>query len=504
MSPNLILAVVTSGFGLVTIVCVARGRSAGLPSVVLGTLFWVVGVFGHPLWQWSRFSEGAGLPAFISSEAMAQSAAVPAFLFASIGAFASVYLLPGPNMTMGSEGAQSDSVRTGGGKRRSASAGAFRGATTSGAGSAGERALERRTRDSHLLAVVGFSLLLYSLWCIGEGPSLLRREIYLATDGNEFVLRLTWPASLIVALVVLVVGYVSTSMTVRVAALGMSLIWYLSLLSVGTRMSCTFPLILGVLVLYRALAPARYGLSRIRPGGVLGAALLLVLAVASFGVIRTARVNPHGLLNLTSLFTEVAQSQDGLSEPLKQLVSSIAASYPIVEQSMNMHVDSSILFGNANPLPGTANPADLERLWPYEWVPLAFVGTWYAATGPIGQIALFGLMAWIPGQLFANLKRGRWGSAAYMAVGFAILLGILSIQYSSRMPWRILSVVVVLMVIAYLVREHRPAATWETRSFLRPLPSRNSWTGSPSPVGYNHRGHSGSAGVGAQLRTHDI
>ena len=43
MSPNLILAVVTSGFGLVTIVCVAQGRSAGLPSVVLGTLFWVVG-----------------------------------------------------------------------------------------------------------------------------------------------------------------------------------------------------------------------------------------------------------------------------------------------------------------------------------------------------------------------------------------------------------------------------------------------------------------------------
>ena len=137
------------------------------------------------------------------------------------------------------------------------------------------------------------------------------QEIYLATDGNEFVLRLTWPASLIVALVVLVVGYVSTSMTVRVAALGMSLIWYLSLLSVGTRMSCTFPLILGVLVLYRALAPARYGLSRIRPGGVLGAALLLVLAVASFGVILTARVNPHGLLNLTSLFTEVAQSGTG-------------------------------------------------------------------------------------------------------------------------------------------------------------------------------------------------
>ncbi|MFT4124655.1 MAG: hypothetical protein QM662_00285 [Gordonia sp. (in: high G+C Gram-positive bacteria)] len=452
MGTNLLLALVTSALGLAALDQAVRRNLAALPPVILGALFWVVGVFGHQLWQWSRYSEGAGMPSFFSSEPIAQSPAVPAFLLAAIGAFGASFLLPAaPKADSAvSDGCVGQVDPRDRDTRRTEAGRAHVGRVTTDVGG------DQETNGGYLLAIVVLSLLLYSLWCVGEGPSLLRREIYLATDGNDFLLRTTWPASLVVALVVLVVGYVSTTPMVRVAALGMSLVWYLSLLSVGTRMACVFPLILGALVLYRALSPIRRGFTRIRPGGVVVGSSLLVLSIASFGVILTARANPHGLLNLWSLFAELRESGEGVSRPLQQLVSSIAASYPIVEQSMNVHVDPGVLVGNANPLPGTANPAELERLWPYEWVPLSFIGTWYVATGPVGQVALFGVMGWATGQLWYNLQRSRWGAAAYTAMGFSILLGILSIQYSSRMPWRILSVVVALLIIAYVVRDRDP------------------------------------------------
>ena len=67
----------------------------------------------------------------------------------------------------------------------------FRARVTLGAGSA-----EKGPSNAELASSYhGRGPLLMLAWLRRRGPSLLRRRIYLATDGNEFVLRLTWPAS---------------------------------------------------------------------------------------------------------------------------------------------------------------------------------------------------------------------------------------------------------------------------------------------------------------------
>ena len=93
--------------------------------------------------------------------------------------------------------------------------------------------------------------------------------------------------------------------------------------------------------------------------------------------------------------------------------------------------------------------------WPYSWVPLAFVGTWYGATGWMGQIAVFCFMGWTTGYTIANFERSRLPYASLLAIAAALALGALSIEYTSRNVWRVLSIAVVMLVASYLIRRKR-------------------------------------------------
>ena len=88
-------------------------------------------------------------------------------------------------------------------------------------------------------------------------------------------------------------------------------------------------------------------------------------------------------------------------------------------------------------------------------MPLSFAGTWYGATGWLGQVLLFGAIGWVVGYAAHNFQRGRFRPMAFLPIGMSVLIGVLSIQYSSRMVWRIISIAVFLLVVAYLVRDRR-------------------------------------------------
>jgi hypothetical protein len=62
-------------------------------------------------------------------------------------------------------------------------------------------------------------------------------------------------------------------------------------------------------------------------------------------------------------------------------------------------------------------------------------------------------MGWIFGFAMHNLQRSRFRLMSFLPLGFVAMVGVLSIEYSSRSVWRILSLSVILLIASYLVRE---------------------------------------------------
>jgi hypothetical protein len=146
-------------------------------------------------------------------------------------------------------------------------------------------------------------------------------------------------------------------------------------------------------------------------------------------------------------------STDSILLPVKQLAASVFVGFPDAEESVSYGVDSGVLVDNANPLPGTTRPPELERYWPYEWVPLAFAGEWFGAMGWVGQILIFGAIGWILGFSMHNIQRSRFRLISFLPLGFAALIGVFSIEYSSRVVWRMISLTLIILIASYLVRE---------------------------------------------------
>lgn len=404
---------------------IARTSNAWAPTVL--SLIMLVAALGGPVWEWSKYAGGAGLPPNVPAPSFQESIAVQAFLWASIGASLSALLVP---RLLPSE------LRQG----RSAASWA-----------------PPRSLSIGLIVISSLSLV---GWLLGSGPSFFRREVYTQSDGNDFLLRASFPLGVIVGLIALSVVAVERDKLLRALLITLASLEFIGLVGLGSRTALAFPLVGAILVIHNEVK-----MRRLHPLALLTAALLLALPIFTFGIVGKARSMPHGLLNIPNVasayLSETLESTDSFLLPLKQLAASIFAAFPIGEQSATYDVGLNVLIANANVLPGTAQAMELERYWPYEWVPLCFAGTWYGATGWAGQLILFGAVGWVTGYTTYNLKRGRLRYISLLPMGMAVLIGVLSIQYPSRMVWRIISVAVMILIMSILIRDRRNGESGE-------------------------------------------
>lgn len=399
-----------------------RRASAAWAPTVLAIIFLAISLCG-PVWEWSKWAGGAGLPPNVGALPFDLSPAVPAFLWAAIGAGLSAFLISGTDT-------------------------------------------RRLTMDWSPPKHLGKTLVVVSAvawvgFLAGSGPSILSREVYLQSDGNFLFLRIFWPTGIIIALTMVVLTIFERDRKLRLIMIVICVLWYVGALAVGSRTAVAFPLLGAMLILANEIMRRRLHVPMVS-----AAAVLIITSIFTFSVSLESRYMTHGLLNIphvaATTLSNTLNSADSLLFPVKQLASSVAVSMPDAEQAAVYDVDLDILVANANIMPGTAQPMELERYWPYEWVPLSFAGTWYAATGWIGQTLLFAVIGWMLGYTFLNFQRSRFRIVAYVPIFVSVLIGLLAVQYSSRMVWRVVSIGLVLCIASYLVRERqarRPRAT---------------------------------------------
>lgn len=396
--------------------CATR-TSAAWPPTVLAIIMLVMGV-GGPIWEWSKWTGGAGLPDFLVRAAQFdESKAVQAFLWASIGAGLSALLIPRAPAW----------VR-----------------------------VNKNWMPSKNISIVAVVTTAISLagYLIGTGPSILSREVYLQTDGIDFLLRLFWPIGVLGSLITLALLAVEKDRKVRFCMIGITTLWFIVLAAGGSRAAVALPAVGAVLIIRHEMSQRRLHLPMIA-----ATAMLLATCLITFSVTFETRSMPHGLLNLPSVveftISKSLASTDSFLLPLKQLAASVFVSVPDTEMSATYGVDLDVLIANANVLPGTAQPAELERYWPYEWVPLSFAGSWFGATGWIGQFVLFGAIGWMSGYTAYNIQRSRYSILTFAPIYTAALIGVLSAQYSSRNVWRVVSIGILLCILSYLFRPAR-------------------------------------------------
>lgn len=394
----------------------ARTSAAAAP-VILACILFAQGL-GGPVWEWAKWSSGAGLPPSVVAAPFRDSHAVPAFLWAAMGAsLAALLLRPAPRQP-------------------------------------GEGSTWQPSRTLSI-AAAGAAIFTFCGFLVGQGPNFLRREVYLAGDGPTLVLRMFWPLGVLFGLIAVVLLAVERDRWIRLGLFVGALGWYVGPLSVGSRLALAVPLVSVAVLVYHEVSRRR-----LHVPAIAAAVFLSVLAAFTFSVILQARGMPHGLLNMPNVaeatIAKAQTSTDSFLLPVKQLASSIFASVPNAEQSAVYGVDPDVLIANANVLPGTAQPMELERYWPYQWVPLSFAGTWYGAFGGVPQLILFGAIGWVAGYAASNLQRSTYPVLSLVPLGFAAIIGVLSIQYSSRMVWRIISILIALAIVSFLIRRARP------------------------------------------------
>lgn len=426
------------------VVAFGRNPAAAAPAA-MALVFVSLACFGQPLWFWSREVGGSGLPESVDSGSVFDSPATAPLVWAAVGAAIASLLLPKspPSVAAGRSPLLSGGVL----------------------GTVRNTVVEaRQTSPTVARAVVVAMIVMYAVWLVGQGPSVLRRFEYNRTDGNQFLLRAGYTSGIVLAVAGIFLGASSKSPAIRWVSYGMAFVWFVSLSAVGTRTAVVLPFVFMVLMLRKAFENGHF-----KPFPLVIAVLAGVAAVITFGVALAARQYPHGMLNYLALVDGVLNS-DNLLVFLKRLVASVAASHPITELSAQNLVAPSYLIGNANPLPGTALPIEYERLWPWAWVPLSFVGSWYAAMGTLAQVLLFGAMAYTCAIGVHNLRAGRLRPVSMIPVGLALLMALLCIQYPSRMVFRIFSVAILVAIGTYLVRPVRPPDTLPVATRDQPPP----------------------------------
>ena len=391
---------------------VKRTSAAAAPAVLAALMLLLA--LGGFLWEWSKHSGGAALPPSVQAVEFSESEAAPAFLWASIGAGLSALLIPP---------IPAQALPT--------------------------RMVAPSRKLSIGVAIV--SAVTFVTNVMGEGPSFFKNDAYLYSDGTLFLLMASLPGIVSGVLGVVLTAW-EKDRRLRILLIATSALWFIGPLCTGSRMACAVPIVGCVLIIYNEIRRRRLHLPLIA-----AAMALFVTGVFTFSVVTNARAMPHGLLNIPHVVqvtaSDITDTTDSILGPAKQLVSSVVVGFPLAEESVHEDVDIGTLLANANPLPGTAQSAELERYWPYAWAPLSFAGEWFGAMGCVGQILIFGAIGLICGLAMHNLQRSRFRLLSFLPLGFVALVGAFSIEYSSRAVWRMISLSVIVLIASYLVRE---------------------------------------------------
>ncbi|MDD4866517.1 MAG: hypothetical protein PHQ28_05140 [Mycobacterium sp.] len=417
MSNFLLLLLALMTLAVSVWVGVKRTSAAGAPAVV--ALIMLLLGLGGPVWEWSKYGGGgSGVPPTVKAVAFGESEAVRAFLWASVGAGLSALLVP-------SLPPQQSPTRK-----------------------------VMLSRNVSVIVAIA-SAVTFVAFLIGNGPSFFRRDVYLESDGVLFLLNASSPLGIVFGMIVIALAArLEGDRALRLSLIATGILWFVGPACLGSRTACAGPILGSALIIYKEIRRRRIHLPLIAT-----ALTLLATAAFTFSAVNKARDFPHGLLNVPTLVEATAadmrNSTDSVLLPVKQLVASVYAAFPDAEESARYGVDSGVLLANANPLPGTSRSSDLERYWPYDWVPLSFTGEWYGAMGWFGQILVFGMIGWVSGLTVHNLQRSRDSLISFLPLGFVGLTTMLSIEYSSRLVWRVISLSVFLLIGSYLIRERR-------------------------------------------------
>ena len=410
-----------------------RSRIAILPGLYLAVFYVLMGTLGAVAWNWSRDTNGAGLPSVFAANPSMSGLGTTVFLTAAVGALLGGVLAALCLQTRFS--------------------------------SRGIKAALTNRRVVLGAQVTSASMLL--LWAAGQGPNLIIRDEYLLTNGVDFLLKAVSLLGPLTGVGALFISAFTQSRAIRLAALLLATLWWCLTLSV--------PMIAIVIIFAQ--------MDRSRPGPTLlrfatGAPLLAYVTLSTFTVTSVVRGRPHGVLRLAELFSDpsvpVLLQADTWLDPVKRLVSSITAAAPLTEQSALHPPSASVLLGNLNPLPSALLNIDafsFERLWPYFWVPLGFLGEWFGAFGSLGMILLLALVAFSAGIGCAMLQRRQMSVGIVLMFVLIVAMSFVTAQYPSRSSGRVISFVVFL-----------PAAILALELFVRTVrSSARSNRGSPTP-----------------------
>ncbi|VEI50356.1 hypothetical protein [Kocuria rosea] len=388
------------------------GAVSSMPGFVLGVTFLVFASYGGEAWNWSSDNSGAGLPSEILADTSMDSLSAQALLLASAATFfgSIVASLIWPTRW---------------------------------------RALQvsmQRDADAVSRMLIVAVALLFVGWVVGQGPSLLDRETYLASDGILIVEKVTSLIGPLAAVSALVYIWAFDRVPFYRATITVSaVVWYVATLSVGSRISLIFPLAaLALVVLFFRAKP---GLVRLF-ASILMAYAALYLVFMSFEVTLASRSGDLGLLNYADLLNRAGWMSVGVDEswtaPVQRFLSSFAASYYIIGESVTMAPDATELIRKANPLPSDwvgIDAGEGEVLEPYWFVPLAMLGESFGAFGPVGHVALYFFFALMGGGIAGRLASTGQVLIALVVISVVLLAGFMSLQYPSRTFWRLGSIV---------------------------------------------------------------
>lgn len=411
-------------------------RTAALPGFLMSLLYLGFAVVGGPLWIWARTDSAAGLPASLPVDARLSSAGTAAFACAATGAAVGALLANrcwADHLPL----AESREILTS----------------------------PRVAAGAQIASAVTFVM-----WLGGQGPSVLNRQVYLDIDGSHALLAVTNIAGPIIGVLALIVGLVSSDRRTQLISASLAAAWWVVSASVGTRYSVAFPLVAGVGLLARGVG------GRTTKSTVLGVIAFVVGVLASiytFGVAYVVRGMPHGLLNLPAVLgSSQLPTLDPQSwvAPLKWVVSSVTASFPVTDRSVSFAPPWQLLANNLNPAPSFLHQVDafnFERLRPYVWVPLSFVGEAYGSFGYVACALSFAAFTFTIGAGAVYVQRRGVGPAAAAMALLCLFFAVFSVQYSSRSVGRIGSFVLVvplLVWVATLLRDRRvPQANYAAK-----------------------------------------
>lgn len=290
-----------------------------------------------------------------------------------------------------------------------------------------------------------FSVLLIILWILGQGPSLLERSGYLASDGISFLLRPTALLGPILA-VAIFTAEIATKKSVSKLSFLLLISWMLLLAGVSSRLAILPALLISISFLVIVLRNIKEPISKVGFWIIwLYATSWAVLLL--FFVSLAGRSGAHGLQNLPSLVFSDSAPKLWVGEEwlttLQTMVVSVVSIYPITNISASSPIDPRIIWLNANPLPsellGLNADNSSELILP--WLPKSLLGE---MLGTFGIGGLFFAVILVASIALAALRYAstRGQNLIVLVISVSFVLALLSaLQYPSRVSLRFFSTI---------------------------------------------------------------